>query len=114
MIEVFGEELGCRMFRKVAPWYAKRFGPSSEFNKRVVLLSSRAQFLEILDHYRRWRAQFLDAHGELTPRYCPPPMVASFMQPPATATGDSPAPSDEPAVAARRHIPVPRGPVEVW
>src|SRR5262249_34466942 len=21
MIEVFGEELGCRMFRKVAPWY---------------------------------------------------------------------------------------------
>src|SRR5207247_2068280 len=23
MIEVFGEEHGCRMFRKVAPWYAK-------------------------------------------------------------------------------------------
>ncbi|HEX3889338.1 MAG TPA: tRNA dihydrouridine synthase DusB, partial [Verrucomicrobiae bacterium] len=35
MIEVFGEELGCRMFRKVAPWYAKRFGPCHEFNKRV-------------------------------------------------------------------------------
>ena len=27
MVEVFGEELGCRMFRKVAPWHAKRFGP---------------------------------------------------------------------------------------
>jgi len=27
MVEVFGEELGCRMFRKVAPWYSKRFGP---------------------------------------------------------------------------------------
>src|SRR5207302_11473180 len=25
MIEVFGEEHGCRLFRKVAPWYAKRF-----------------------------------------------------------------------------------------
>ncbi len=36
MIEVFGEALGCRMFRKVAPWYAKRFGPANEFNKRVV------------------------------------------------------------------------------
>jgi len=27
MIEVFGEEPGCRMFRKIAPWHAKRFGP---------------------------------------------------------------------------------------
>jgi len=114
MIEVFGEEPGCRMFRKVAPWYAKRFGPSSEFNKRVVLLSSRAQYLEILDHYRRWRAQFLDVHGELAPRYWPPPMVASFMQPMAGITGDGSALSDEPAVAGRRHIPVPKGPVEVW
>src|ERR1700747_2612618 len=41
MIEVFGEEHGCRMFRKVAPWYAKRFGPVNEFNKKIVLLSSR-------------------------------------------------------------------------
>src|SRR5258708_32694335 len=49
MIEVFGEEHGCRMFRKVAPWYAKRFGPSSEFNKRVVQISSRAQFHEVLE-----------------------------------------------------------------
>ena len=51
MIEVFGEELGCRMFRKVAPWYARRFGPCHEFNRRVVLLSCRAQFDEILDDY---------------------------------------------------------------
>jgi nifR3 family TIM-barrel protein len=36
MVEVFGEELACRMFRKVAPWYAKRFGPCHEFNKKVV------------------------------------------------------------------------------
>ena len=100
MIEVFGEELGCRMFRKVAPMYSRRFGPVSEFNKRAVLISSRAEFYEILDHYRRWRAQFLDDHGELQPRFQPPPLVASFMQ--------------EPAAAPREHIPVPKGPVEVW
>jgi nifR3 family TIM-barrel protein len=100
MIEVFGEEHGCRMFRKVAPWYAKRFGPSSVFNKRVVLVSSRADFREILQDYLRWREQFLDESGELQPRYRPGPMIASFMQ--------------EPAVAARESIPVPKGPVEVW
>jgi nifR3 family TIM-barrel protein len=100
MVEVFGEELGCRMFRKVAPWYAKRFGPANEFNKRVVLVSSRAEFHEILERYLRWRVQFLDDDGRLKPQYAPPPMVASFMQ--------------EPGVARRESIPVPKGPVEVW
>jgi tRNA-dihydrouridine synthase B len=100
MVEVFGDEHGCRMFRKVAPWYAKRFGPASVFNKRVVLVSSRAQFHEILQEYIRWRAQFLDSEGELQVRYRPGPMQASFMQ--------------EPAAATRTAIPVPKGPVEVW
>ena len=100
MVEIFGEELGCRMFRKVAPWYSKRFGPCHEFNKHVVKVSTRAQFLEILENYIAWRRQFLDDQGELQPRFQPPPMVASFMQ--------------EPAVAQRQHIPVPKGPVEVW
>lgn len=102
MIEVFGEKHGCQMFRKVAPWYAKRFGPSSVFNKRVVLVSSRAEFQEILAEYTQWRAQFLDENGELQSRYKPGPMIASFMQ------------EQEPAVAARQSIPVPKGPVEVW
>jgi nifR3 family TIM-barrel protein len=100
MIEVFGEDHGCRMFRKVAPWYAKRFGPVNEFNKRVVLVSSRAGFYEILEYYRRWRQQFLDETGELKPRFHPPPMMASFMHPPGAAP--------------QGHIPVPKGPVEVW
>ncbi|HTV39499.1 MAG TPA: tRNA dihydrouridine synthase DusB [Candidatus Sulfotelmatobacter sp.] len=101
MIEVFGEEHGCRMFRKVAPWYSKRFGPCHEFNKRVVKISSQAEFHEVLDSYIRWRAQFLDDRGELPPRFQPAPMVASFMR-------------EEPAVAQREHISVPKGPVEVW
>ncbi len=103
MVEVFGEDLACRMFRKVAPWYSKRFGPASEFNKRVVLVSTRAQFHEILDHYRRWRQQFLDDHGDLQTKFRPAPMIASFMHEPG-----------DPAVVHRQHIPVPKGPVEVW
>jgi nifR3 family TIM-barrel protein len=100
MIEIFGETHGCRMFRKVAPWYAKRFGPANEFNKRVVLVSSRAEFHEILEYYRRWRQQFLDGDGELKPRFRPPPLVASFMA--------------EPSAGQPGHIAVPKGPVEVW
>jgi nifR3 family TIM-barrel protein len=102
MIEVFGEELGCRMFRKVAPWYAKRFGPCHEFNKKVVQVATKAQFDEILENYIRWRQQFVDEHGELLPRFRQPPMVASFMR------------ETEPASTRREHIPVPKGPVEVW
>jgi len=100
MIEVFGEEHGCRMFRKVAPWYSKRFGPANEFNKRVVQVSSKAEFQEVLQNYVRWREQFLDENGNLQPRFQPAPLVASFMQ--------------EPAVIRREQIPVPKGPVEVW
>jgi tRNA-dihydrouridine synthase B len=100
MIEVFGEEHGCRLFRKVAPWYSKRFGPVNEFNKRVVRFTSKAEFYEILENYRCWRQQFLEEDGELKPQYRPAAMVASFMQ--------------EPGVAQRQQIPVPKGPVEVW
>jgi nifR3 family TIM-barrel protein len=100
MIEVFGEEHGCRMFRKVAPWYSKRFGPANEFNKRIVRLSSRAEFEEILSDYKKWRAQFVDENGELLPRYQLAPMIAGFMR--------------EPDAARREQIPVPKGPVEVW
>src|SRR5438874_4779524 len=77
MVEIFGEELGCRMFRKVAPWYSKRFGPASEFNRRAVQISSRAQFHEVLENYLRWRRQFLDETGELKPKFQPAPLVAS-------------------------------------
>ena len=101
MIEVFGEPLGCRMFRKIAPWYSKRFGPCHEFNKRAVQISTRAEFHQVLENYVRWRQQFLDENGELLARFQPAPMVASFMR-------------DEPGVVQRTEIPVPRGPVEVW
>jgi len=100
MIEVFGEEHGCRLFRKVAPWYAKRFGPANVFNKRVVTVGSKAEFGKILADYFEWRKQFLDERGELKTPYQSPPLVASFMQ--------------EADAAQRQRIPVPKGPVEVW
>ena len=100
MVEVFGEIQGCRMFRKVAPWYARRFGPAREFNRRVVTLSSRAEFEEILAAYARWRAPFLDARGDLKPNYRPQPLRVAF---------GSPAEAGEAGA-----IPVPQGPVEWW
>jgi tRNA-dihydrouridine synthase B len=100
MVDVFGEEHACRMFRKVGPWYAKRFGPANDFNKRIVLLRSREEFRQILAQYRRWREQFLDHDGELRHKFRPAPLVASFMQDPATPPHEQ--------------IPVPKGPIEVW
>jgi nifR3 family TIM-barrel protein len=100
MIEVFGEELGCRMFRKVAPWYARRFGPAAEFNRRAVQISTRADFSKALEDYRRWREPYVDEKGELKPRFQPAPMVASFLR--------------EPGEAAPARVSVPKGPVEIW
>ena len=99
MCEVFGEEHGCRMFRKVGPWYSKRFGPANQFNKKVVSISTRAEFRKILDDYILWREQFTDEEGELKPAYQPAPLTPSFL---------------DPAAAQRAAIPVPKGPVEVW
>jgi nifR3 family TIM-barrel protein len=100
MIEVFGEAHACRLFRKIGPWYARRFGPAAKFNKRVVLLASRAEFEEIVSDYLVWRRQFLDEKGELKPQYRPTPMSSSFM-------------AEEGAIG-RNHIPAPKGPVEAW
>ncbi len=100
MVKVFGELRGCRMFRKVAPWYAKRFGPAKVFNQRIVRFSSQAEFQEILTDYVRWRQQFLDGDGELKPQYRPQPLRASFLHPAGAGQRD--------------RIPVPRGPSELW
>jgi nifR3 family TIM-barrel protein len=100
MIEVFGEELGCRLFRKVAPWYARRFGPAVEFRRRVVSLRTPADFQVILKMYRAWRAQFCDERGDLLPKFQPSKLEASFLH-------DGPDPSHS-------SIPVPRGPIERW
>lgn len=107
MIDVFGEKHGARLFRKVGPWYAKRFGPASFFNKKIVLLESRSQFDEILESYREWRSRFLDENGELQPRYQPEALGLNFRE-------SISAEESEPAVAQRRHIPVPKGPQELW
>ena len=100
MIEVFGEETGCRMFRKVAAWYAKRLGPVIEFRRQLALLRTRDGFYAALAAYQTWRTQFCDDRGELLPKYRQQKLVASFMRPEA----------DSPSGAVR----VPKGPVEVW
>jgi tRNA-dihydrouridine synthase B len=101
--EVFGEELGCRLFRKPAAWYAKRFGPAKEFKKAVVGLKTRAEFEDIVAAFEKWRAPFCDEQGILLPRFRPDPLVASFMRE-----------DDDPAVMRRESIPVPKGPVDTW
>jgi tRNA-dihydrouridine synthase B len=102
MIEVFGESLGCTMFRKVGPWYAKRFGPASMFNKGIVRVSTRADYEQLVADYTAWRQQFLDGDGKLLPRYSPAPQAMNFRD------------EDVPAVAKRSAIPVPVGPNELW
>jgi len=101
--EFYGERHGARLFRKVAPWYAKRFGPAKPFKQRIISIESRSDFEAALAEHLAWRAQFCDERGELLPKFQPEPMVASFMRGPGTAE-----------VYARDSIPVPKGPVEVW
>jgi tRNA-dihydrouridine synthase B len=104
MIEVFGESLGCTMFRKVGPWYAKRFGPASLFNKGIVRISTRADYEALLAQYVTWRAQFLDENGQLQRKYSPAPHALNFRD----------EEYDAPAVTLREAIPVPVGPNELW
>jgi nifR3 family TIM-barrel protein len=101
--EFYGEERGAILFRKVAPWYAKRFGPSKPFKQRILAIKSRADFEGALSDYISWRSAFCDPSGELLPKFRPAPMSPSFLEPAAEA-----------AVFSRESIPVPRGPVETW
>ncbi len=103
MIEVFGEELGCRLFRKVAPWYAKRFGPARPFKVKMIGIRTRADFEAALAEYLEWRKQFCDESGELRAKFALNEMVSSFMR----GEGD-------PEVLERDAIPVPKGPVDTW
>ncbi len=78
--DFYGEAHGARLFRKVAPWYARRFGPAKPFKQRILTIDSRAGFEAALAEYLAWRLQFCDERGELLPRYQPEPMIASFMR----------------------------------
>jgi putative TIM-barrel protein, nifR3 family len=101
--EFYGEEHGAKLFRKVAPWYAKRFGPAKVFKQRIITIRSRADFEATLKEYLEWRAAFCDERGELKAKFAPAPMVATFMRP-----------EGERGALERESIPVPKGPVEVW
>ncbi len=97
-VEFYGEEQGARFFRKVAPWYARRFGPSRLFKQRIVKICSRADFEAALAEYGQWRLQFCDASGELLHKYAPAALATDFE---GADTGDA-------------AIPVPKGPVDTW
>jgi nifR3 family TIM-barrel protein len=99
----YGEARGARLFRKVAPWYAKRFGPAKPFKQRILTIGSKAEFEAAISEYVAWRASFCDPSGELLAKYRPSPMAPSFI-----------AGEDEAGVFSREAIPVPRGPVETW
>lgn len=100
-IEFFGEERGCILFRKVMPWYARRFGPASNFKKDAVLIRSRADYDQALMNYRLWRQQFLDGEGQLQEPFQPAKLQAVFA-------------GDAGVVTQGSSIPVPKGPVENW
>ena len=100
--EFYGEARGARLFRKVAPWYAKRFGPSRPFKQRILTIESRADFESVISEYEAWRAAFCDPSGELLPKFRPAPLPTSFGG------------GDDAEVFSRDTIPVPRGPVETW
>ncbi len=102
-VEFYGEERGARLFRKVAPWYARRFGPAKVFKQRMLTITSRAGFEAALAEYVTWREQFCDSSGQLLPKYAPAPLAASFLRP-----------AGEDDAMERDAIPVPKGPVEVW
>jgi tRNA-dihydrouridine synthase B len=101
--EFYGEPRGARLFRKVAPWYAKRFGPAKPFKQRILTIESKADFEAVVAEYQAWRAGFCGADGELLPKFRPAPMATEF------AAGEA-----EAGVFGREGIPVPRGPVETW
>jgi tRNA-dihydrouridine synthase B len=105
MVAFFGEDRGCLMFRKIAPWYTRGLGPSVLFRREIGGLRHRARFDEIMAAYREWRRQFLDANGDLLPRYQPEPPRSSFMD--AGLEGGE-------GDAGARPIAVPRGPVATW
>jgi len=100
--EFYGEARGSRLFRKVAPWYARRFGPAKPFKQRILSIESRADFEAVVSEYVAWRAAFCDSSGELLPKYQPAPMSPSFDD------------GAEAGVFGRETIPVPHGPVETW
>lgn len=97
MIEFYGEGRGCVQFRKVAPWYAKRFGPSKFFKDRVVRFASLEEFEEILVQYIEWRNRFCDDSGELLERYRPSAQYSSITD-----------------GVKQEGIKVPKGAVETW
>ena len=106
MVEVFGEDRGSLQFRKVAPWYSKRFGPVKPFNSAVVRISSRDEFEQVLSDYLEWRKQFTD-DSRGTPPPLPVTTHGSLLHGGRRRTPSQPAQSDRRSQRPGRSLVVP-------
>lgn len=52
-VEERGERVGCLTFRKVARWYCRVLKPGRELHRRLMLISSVAEFADILGDLQR-------------------------------------------------------------
>ena len=80
LCELCGEKSACCQFRKIAPFYTRRMGPSREVNRQISQCTSLAQFHQIVEQYSKERLRFLDDTGELKHSYQPRPVHSTLDQ----------------------------------
>lgn len=80
LVELCGEKSACCQFRKIAPFYTRRMGPSREVNRQISQCTSLAQFHQIVEQYSKERLRFLDDAGELKHSYKPQPVHSTLDQ----------------------------------
>lgn len=78
MIEAFDEFSACTQFRKIAPFYTKRMGPSKELNRNLCQCETFQQYQDAIAQYLCQRTRFLDENGELKLNYRPVPVHSSL------------------------------------
>jgi tRNA-dihydrouridine synthase len=75
--ELCGERSACCQFRKIAPFYTRRMGPSREINHQISQCTSLAQFHQLEQYSKEgsvfWTTQvnlsILTNHGRFTRRW---------------------------------------------
>jgi len=78
--KLYGEKSACCQFRKIAPFYTRRMGPSRKVNRQISQCTSLAQFHQIVEQYSKERHRFLDDTGALKHSYQPQPVRSTLDQ----------------------------------